>query len=97
MEDKSIIDQINQGLSRYYLLCSRNDYFNDDNQQQGKFKFYCNDYGLEDDEAVLDDFEAGATECIICEFDDDFPFIDRKNRQKAENDQEAKQKRYSMY
>ena len=95
MEDKSVIDTINDGLSKYYKICSRDDYFNEDNGQNGIFKFFCIENGYDDD-GVLDELAQGEEICLFCDqdqgFDTEFPFIGDRNRKIAENDQKAKQK-----
>ena len=76
---QTLIDQINNGLSRYYKLCSRDDYFSDDNEQKGKFKYYCAQDGF-DEKDVLQQVNQGAAQCIFCDeehaFDPNFPLID---------------------
>ena len=93
MGDKSIIDRINEGLSKYYYFaCSRNDYFNEDNQQKGIFKFWCDENGF-DEEGVSEELKQEAKQCNLLgddTFDEEFPFWNSKDLKKAENDEETK-------
>eukprot|EP01084_Bolivina_argentea_P281256 481197_1 len=77
------IKQTDQGMSRYYMQRGRNDYFDDG---KGKFEEYCEANGF-DDEDVADELAAGAQECMLVDFDEDFPFNSniKNKKQKIKN------------
>ena len=88
-EEIGLIDQINDGLSRYYAKCSRFDYFNEDNDKKGKFKFWCDENGY-DDQVVLDELSMEPNKCLLCDQDGfdfkDFPFYNIEDTARAKND-----------
>ena len=69
-----LIDTINDGLAKYYASL---DAYYDDN-----FREYCEDQGIHDVTEELDVDDLG--DCMILEFDDDFPF---RNPQPADDDE----------
>eukprot|EP01084_Bolivina_argentea_P306995 530574_1 len=66
------IKKIDEGLAKYYKLHGRDDYFNGDGV--GKFFASCDENGFVDDD-VADDLEASADECMLLDFDDNFPGV----------------------
>eukprot|EP01084_Bolivina_argentea_P030301 56180_1 len=77
-----IINRIDKGLQRYYKQFNAN--YIDDNGYH-KFSGYCNDNGFDDD-VVIEELKMDPGDCMIVDFDEDFPFPkDKKpyNRSKA--------------
>eukprot|EP00484_Ammonia_sp_Unknown_P020711 CAMPEP_0197023498 /NCGR_PEP_ID=MMETSP1384-20130603/4175_1 /TAXON_ID=29189 /ORGANISM="Ammonia sp." /LENGTH=563 /DNA_ID=CAMNT_0042451713 /DNA_START=35 /DNA_END=1726 /DNA_ORIENTATION=+ len=65
-----VIQTMCQGLHQYYTRMGQgNRYLNDDGV--GLFSAYCDEYGY-DDTTILDEF-ADVEECVLCDFDEDFP------------------------
>eukprot|EP01083_Nonionella_stella_P102830 292926_1 len=80
------VDQINAALEKYYLTMGRVDYINEDGD--GKFKQYADDNGFEDADIRVE-LEADPTDCLLVEFDQDFPLandIEGDDRLKAIQD-----------
>eukprot|EP01084_Bolivina_argentea_P147507 258062_1 len=70
------IQQIDQGLSRYYKLHNINDYFNND--ERGKFEEFCDENGFDDND-VKEELDQDIDDCCLTDFDDDFPINDVTN------------------
>eukprot|EP01084_Bolivina_argentea_P297050 511688_1 len=86
MAYQASVDGINEALQKYYLTMGRNDYINDDGD--GKFKQYADDNGFEDADIKVE-LEADPTDCLLVEFDQDFPLandIQGDDRLKAIHD-----------
>eukprot|EP01084_Bolivina_argentea_P270780 460513_1 len=70
----TFLEKVDKAFSRYYEMNGVRDYFEEDGE--GKFKIFCEENGIEDEEAINDELGAGAEDCILVEFDeDDFPGI----------------------
>eukprot|EP01084_Bolivina_argentea_P302260 521708_1 len=70
------IKKIDAGLSRYYKLWQRDDYFDDRNR--GKFEASCDENGF-GEEDIEDELETSAEECMLLDFDDNFPGVKNNN------------------
>eukprot|EP01084_Bolivina_argentea_P082987 150248_1 len=66
------IQKIDAGLASYYKTHGRDDYFNDDNI--GKFEASCEENGF-GEEDIADELETSAEECMLLDFDDNFPGV----------------------
>eukprot|EP01084_Bolivina_argentea_P008166 15267_1 len=72
------LKQMDEALGRYYAQCNGSQYFDDSGI--GKFFAFCeaNDF---DYAGVGDELQAGPDDCVILDFDEDFPFeIEPENR-----------------
>eukprot|EP01083_Nonionella_stella_P286766 976036_1 len=65
--------QIDVALEAYYIEMGRKDYKNDEGE--GKFKQYTDDNGFEDADLKVE-LQADPSDCLLVEFDRDFPLID---------------------
>eukprot|EP01083_Nonionella_stella_P056419 148561_1 len=70
MVDVSLENQIDNALQHYYAKMGRTDYVNDSGE--GLFKQFVVDNGLEDED-IRCELDENATDCILIEFDVDFP------------------------
>eukprot|EP01084_Bolivina_argentea_P082990 150257_1 len=70
------IKKIDAGLASYYKTHGRDDYFNDDNI--GKFEASCEENGF-GEEDIADELETSAEECMLLDFDDNFPGVKNNN------------------
>ena len=62
---------MDNALRRYYIALGKGDeYKAEDDSTMGQFEYYCQDNGLD----LNDEFDAGAQEAMIVDFDDNFPF-----------------------
>eukprot|EP01083_Nonionella_stella_P102604 291972_1 len=68
--DAGIIDAIDIWLASYYKSNGRNDYFEDG---VGKFSRFCANEGFEDDDIETELDVEDPADCLLTEFDDDFP------------------------
>eukprot|EP01083_Nonionella_stella_P059155 154778_1 len=65
--------QMDVALEAYYIEMGRKDYKNDEGE--GKFKQYTDDNGFEDADLKVE-LQADPSDCLLVEFDRDFPLID---------------------
>eukprot|EP01083_Nonionella_stella_P196525 723041_1 len=68
--DEGVIDAIDHWLALYYKSNGRNDYFEDG---VGKFSRFCANEGFEDDDIETELDVEDPADCLLTEFDDDFP------------------------
>ncbi len=61
----SFLEKVDKAFARYCLLHDAKDYFNEDGE--GKFRIFCEDSGIDDEEAVNDELAAGPEDCILVE------------------------------
>eukprot|EP01083_Nonionella_stella_P211220 763941_1 len=66
-----VIKQIDAALQKYYISLNRRDYL--DANGNGKFLIHCEDNGFDDD-AIEEELQADPEECMVIDFDDNFPF-----------------------
>eukprot|EP01084_Bolivina_argentea_P001902 3523_1 len=70
------IKKIDEGLATYYKLHGRDDYFDEENR--GKFDAACEENGF-GEEDIADELETSAEECMLLDFDDNFPGVKNNN------------------
>eukprot|EP01083_Nonionella_stella_P219663 786627_1 len=68
-----MVDKIDAGLKSYYESIGVS-YINKDGF--GRFKSFCLDNGFEDED-VVEEMQAGATECMLVDFDEDSNGVNR--------------------
>eukprot|EP01083_Nonionella_stella_P199338 731035_1 len=68
--NEGVIDAIDNWLALYYKSNGRNDYFEDG---VGKFSVFCAKEGFEDDDIETELDVEDPADCLLTEFDDDFP------------------------
>eukprot|EP01083_Nonionella_stella_P152194 487483_1 len=62
-------------IGRYYKYLNK-DY-------EDLFSAYCEENGLEDDDSLQEEIENAANDCLLIDFDDDFPFKDQPSDDQA--------------
>eukprot|EP01084_Bolivina_argentea_P158839 276682_1 len=79
MKQAAIIVKINKALADYYVKVGNKSYF--EGAEEGKFKAFCDDNGFEDKD-ILQELQQDPDDCVILEFDEEFPLdppIDDEN------------------
>ena len=76
------IAKIDNALCNYYTLMNRTDYFDDDGI--GKFEKFCISNAFEDDD-IPQELDVEIDDCLLIEFDDNFPLHHISNNQDRKN------------
>eukprot|EP01084_Bolivina_argentea_P214188 363672_1 len=70
----NITANIERGLNNYYMQMDKYNYFNADGM--GLFQQYCQDNGIYDDEIIWDEMLQDPEDCLLIDFDDEFPLTE---------------------